>query len=572
MRLAFDIEGNGLSEVVSGNKGQYLSEADKVWCLSISDIDTGNKELFTGVNIAIGVSKLEEASLIVGHNIYGYDLPMLQRLYKMKSKVPFREVIDTLLISRIMYPDGTPFDSRGSHSLAAWGNFLKEVKTEYSGGWEAYTAEMGSYCLQDSVVSLKIFNYMQKFIKQNDKALYLEHTVSSIIQRQIEIGIGFDRAEAKILSRELKDKQEDIENQLRDVFPPIVENRGYGKRGQKLKDKVILFNPGSRQQIASRLFQTHNIEVPRTEKGNPMVTAEVLSGLDNIPECRVLNSYFRMQKMSSQVDDWISRTLVSRDRRIHGSVNTLGTVTGRMTAKEPNLQQVDSEPKMRKLFIPSPGRVLVGCDLKGLELRMLAHYLYPRDGGAYAKVVLNGDVHEYNKEMMGADSRNTAKVAIYGFIYGSGDAKFAKIMNVSIYKARQIKENMLKNIKGLRELVEETKNLSGVYGEIKPFNLRPIPIRKDYIALNTLLQSSGALIAKAWLCIADARLKKDIGIDNYAWLLNVHDEVQLECSQENSLLVAKVVTEAATAAGVYLNCNVRIDADFKIGNNWSETH
>src|SRR5690606_22039398 len=88
----------------------------------------------------------------------------------------------------------------------------------------------------------------------------------------------------------------------------------------------------------------------------------------------------------------------------------------------------------RACFVASPGYVLVGCDAEGLELRMLAHYMAPYDGGAYVEAVVNGrkedetDVHNVNKRAAGLNKRDSAKTFIYALIYGAGDYKLGEIV------------------------------------------------------------------------------------------------------------------------------------------------
>jgi DNA polymerase I-like protein with 3'-5' exonuclease and polymerase domains len=274
----------------------------------------------------------------------------------------------------------------------------------------------------------------------------------------------------------------------------------------------------------------------------------------------------------SQVSDWISRSKSSRDGKIHAFINTLGAVTGRMSSREPNIQQVHSDPRARALFKPQDGWSLVGSDLKGLELRMLAHYLYPHDGGAYAKEVCEGDIHTHNQKAMELDSRNTAKTAIYCFLYGGGDEKFGKTVGCSTNKARQTKNKLLSNIPGLKKLIEACRFDTLDKGYVKPFNWRPVFVRKEHAALNTLLQSSGAHIAKAWACVADQRLRLEIGEDRFNWVASVHDELQVECHPDVANKVGNILCESATTAGELLKCNCKIEAEYKVGNNWSETH
>ena len=181
---------------------------------------------------------------------------------------------------------------------------------------------------------------------------------------------------------------------------------------------------------------------PWTEKGNPKVDEAVLKTL-KYPEAKHLVDYFNNIKLKGQVDDWILRARASRDGRIHGSINPQGTVTGRMTASQPNLQQVSGDKRARSLFIPKEGWLQVGIHASGLEARMLANRMAKYDGGSYGKVVVEEDVHTLNQQAAGLPTRNDAKTFFYGFIYGAGDAKIGKIVNQSAAVGKQLKEKVL---------------------------------------------------------------------------------------------------------------------------------
>jgi DNA polymerase I-like protein with 3'-5' exonuclease and polymerase domains len=567
---AFDIESNGLHETIKGKK-ELQKEFNTIWCLSTVNVETGEALLFERDNIPIGIDMLEKADLIVGHNIYGFDIPALERMYGFKPGRPFFDVIDTLLLSRMLYGDEPPTPDQG-HSLKSWGLFLGNNKGDYDKGWDEYNKEMGDYCIQDSRVTKDLYHYLMKQVDKiglSESAIRLEHTVAKIIKEQVENGFAFDIDHASRLTEELQYEICKIEDDMQKIFPPIVTARYSEKTGKKLKDGVEIFNPSSRQQIARRLGDKYGWEPTETEKGNPKVDYEVLSKLD-YPEAQVLCEYFDKDKLKSQVMDWIARAVMSRDGRIHGLVNTLGTVTGRMSAREPNLQNVHSDPRARACFVASPGKVIVGADLKGLELRMLAHYLHPYDNGVYVNEVTKGDVHIHNQKAMGVATRDMAKTGIYCFLYGGGDAKFAKTIKTTEHTAKKVKSNLTSNIVGLQKIIDICRFDSTKHGFVKPFDWRPVFVRKQHAALNTLLQSSGAHIAKVWLCVADANLKSS-GL-YYKWLVNVHDEVQAEADPEHADQVGRIICEAATKAGEILKCNCPIEAEYKIGKNWSETH
>ena len=510
---------------------------------------------------------LKEADLIVGHNILSFDLEMISRFYG-KINTP---CVDTLLVSRMMYPDESinPLPDK-SHSLKSWGKYLGFEKMDYDGGWKEFSTEMLEYCEIDSMVTAKIFKYQEDFIKKNNNPVLLEMKVGEIISMQTSNGFGFDLDAAYDLEMQLLIDKSRIEDEMHRIFPDKVIERYSEKTGKRLKDKIEVFNPGSRQQIASRLIEKYGWEPPLTEKGNYKVDESVLSELD-YPEAKILMEYLYTIKLMSQVSDWVKRAEHSRDGRIHAFLNTLGTVTGRMSSNQPNIQQVSKDKRARALFVPRKNWKLVGADLKGLELRMLAHYLAKYDNGSYAEIVVNGDVHTTNQNAMSLDTRDKAKTAIYCFLYGGGDEKFGKTIGCSTYKAKKTKESLLNNIPGLREVVNDCKFAASKNGFVRPFDWRDIPVRSNHAALNTLLQSSGAHIAKAWTCFVHKKLTS-LYPGKWAWVANVHDEIQIECAPDICDEIGNICLESAKLAGDMYKCRCLIEADYSVGNNWAETH
>jgi len=565
MRLAFDIESNGLSEVTIDKKGNAVPEGTKVWCLVAQDIDTGNVWAFTENDIAMGVELLRTASLIVGHNIVMFDIPFLERLYGPINT----PVMDTLIVSKLMYPDRQDHPL-GGNSLECWGKHLGVEKIDFSDGWDIFTEDMLTYCKQDVKVNVDIFKAQEEFVEKYPKSVKLEHMVSRIISDQICNGIGFDIEAADKLEQDLFMEKVLIEDEMSQIFPPIVEERWSEKTGKKLKDKVTHFNPSSRQQIASRLKAKYSWNPPRTEKGNPKVDAAVLKELP-YPEAKSLVRYFDIQKLLGMVSDWINRARTSRDGRIHGSVNPQGTVTGRMTASQPNLQQVSSDPRSRELFVPREGWVQVGIDASGLEARLLANRMAPWDEGAYGKAVVEGDIHATNMEATGIEERAVVKTFFYGFIYGAGDAKVGKIIGKNAKAGKELKEKFLTSMPALKELIENVKFQVAKKGTITLLDQREVPCRAAHKALNVQLQGDGAILMKLAQCLFNSELNKRFK-GRFAFMATVHDEWQVECDPTIAKEVGELGKQCITESGKRLSCLVPMDGDYRIGRNWSECH
>ena len=494
-----------------------------------------------------------------------FDIPFLERLYGPINT----PVLDTLIVSKLMYPDRQDHPL-GGNSLECWGKHLGEEKIEFSDGWDAFTDDMLHYCKQDVKVNVEIFKAQQEFIDKYPKSVKLEHMVSRIISDQICNGIGFDIQAADKLEQDLFMEKVLIEDEMSQIFPPIVEERWSEKTGKKLKDKVTHFNPSSRQQIASRLKEKYGWNPPKTEKGNPKVDAAVLKEL-SYPEAKSLVRYFDIQKLLGMVSDWINRARTSRDGRIHGSVNPQGTVTGRMTASQPNLQQVSGDPRSRELFIPRDGWVQVGIDASGLEARLLANRMAPWDNGAYGRAVVDGDIHATNMEATGITERAVVKTFFYGFIYGAGDAKVGKIIGKDARAGKQLKDKFLTSMPALKELIENVKFQVAKKGTITLLDKREVPCRAAHKALNVQLQGDGAVLMKLAQCLFSAELNKKFK-GRFAFMATVHDEWQIECDPAIAQEVGELGKRCIIDSGKRLGCLVPMDGDYRIGRNWSECH
>lgn len=563
MELVFDIEANGLGEVIIDKSP--MPEVSKVWCLVAKDINTGKMYSYREHEIEQGVELLRNASTIIGHNIMMYDIPVLERFYGPIDT----DSIDTLIVSRLKYPDirNHPL---GNNSLRAWGESLGLLKDDYSGGFDEFTEEMLRYCVQDVDVSEAVFRAQEQFIVENIMTVRLEHRVSRIIAKQIENGMGFNIGSAESLEQEILMEKAEIEDSLCQTFPPIISERWSDKTGKQLKDKVEHFNPNSRQQISHRFKDKYGWEAPLTDKGNPKVDEGVLKKL-SFPEAKLLRRSFELTKLHGMLTDWISRAVISRDGRIHGGINPQGAVTGRMTASQPNLQQVSGDPRARALFIPRDGWVQVGIDASGLEARLLANRMARWDNGEYGELVLNGDIHTHNQKQAGLDKRDDAKTFFYALIYGAGNAKIGEIIGKGVGAGASLKKRFLSNMPALKKLIEKCEFQVTQKGTVTLLDKREVPCRSKHSALNVQVQGDGAMVMKVALCFLYQTLEK-LYKGRYAFMATVHDEWQLECDPAIAEEVGEAGAQAIRAAGKFLNCSVAMDGEYRVGKNWSECH
>jgi len=387
--------------------------------------------------------------------------------------------------------------------------------------------------------------------------------------------------------------------------------------------KRVQFKPSSRQHIWKRLMYMYDWKPVKWTPGGktppqPKVDEDVLRGLP-YPEARLLAEYYlilkRLGQLSMGPKAWLKMAEVTEDAngkqvyRIHGRVNTNGAVTGRCTHMSPNLAQVPKNTaaqkdypdspmlhgmRCRELFIASPGYELWGFDGAALELRMLAHYIHKWDGGEYADIVVKGDKskgtdpHSWLRDLIGTDllgsgdgGRDNAKTTMYAELYGAGQLKIGSIVmptgsdKEKIQLGKEIKAKMEDRFvakaqlgDAITEAVKDRKYLIGLDG-------RKLHVRKAHAALNTLLQSAGAIAMKKALVILDQNLQTKAnmkpGLD-YEFVGNIHDEAQAEGLPDKWPIYQQHAEQALGLAGKHFRLNCPLEAEADRGTSWADTH
>jgi DNA polymerase I-like protein with 3'-5' exonuclease and polymerase domains len=515
---------------------------------------------------ASGLQKyLDNCDLIIMHNGISFDAPVLRETWKI-SIMP-SQVCDTLVLSRLLSPS-----LEGGHSLDAWGKRLGFLKGEFNDWDGGLTPEMEEYCIQDTLVTQKLYEHLTSELKSNkfdQRSIDLEHKVQAIIAKQERNGFKLDEVAGITLLSTLQNKLAHIETELQSIFPAKTIERVSEKTGKPLKDKVEVFNPGSRKQIGERLIDKGWKPSRYTETGQPIVDEGTLDGVD-IPEAKAINEYLMLQKRVAQIESWLKA--VGEDGRVHGKVITNGAVTGRMTHMSPNMAQVPNSGSpygedCRDLWIVEKGYKLVGIDASGLELRMLAHYM---KDDAYTSEVVSGDIHTANQKAAGLETRNQAKTFIYAFLYGAGDAKIGTVVGAGAKEGKELKSRFLKNTPSLEKLREQVSSISQKSGSLPGLDGRRVQVRSDHAALNTLLQSAGAIVMKQALVLLNDELRR--AKINYKFVANVHDEWQIEVEEARAEEAGKLGVLAIERAGKVLKMRCPLGGEYKVGNSWKETH
>ena len=412
----------------------------------------------------------------------------------------------------------------------------------------------------------------------------LEHQVAQILTKQELHGWYFDERAAWQLSSALRRELEETCRLLQDRHPfyprseftPKANNRRYGYIAGATFTRTTELNPVSRDHIAWCLQEHYKWEpTQHTPTGKVLIDETVLKEVaasgttiaEDFLKCLTITKKLGM--ISEGMNAWLK--LCTTASRIHHHCS-VATNTHRASHKRPNLSQVPSDYDCRKLFTASPGKVMVGADLSGIELRMLANILSKYDGGRYADILLNGDIHQVNADKIGI-SRREVKTITYAFLYGAGNTKIGLSFDSSLNedaakkKGAEIREAFVSAIDGLAELLKAIKK-SSQKGYVKSIDGRPIKVESQHKALNYLLQSGAGVIAKRWMVLTHESLK-DIDCHQLAF---IHDELQYETHPKNAKYLSQRLLESARRAGEYYNLRIPIAAEAKEGHSWADVH
>ena len=566
--LFLDIETNGL-------------DPDTIW-IAVTIQDGKVQEHYDKESLSLA---LQGDFPVVGHNLIGFDLPVLEKLWGIH--VSKDRVVDTLVLSRLANPQ-----REGGHRLANFGG-----KGDHD-DWACLSPEMVEYCIQDVRVTEQAYNKLRmELIKFSQDSIDLEHEVQWIIQEQVRNGWLLDVRHAADLLATLKERKMAVEDEVHEVFKPkwvdvkqVVPKtkkdgslskvgltddeyqkvQQSGDRTPFMRRALKPFNLGSRQQIGEYLIDFGWKPCKLTPTGQPMVDESVLSTVKDIPQAALIAEYLMLQKRVAQVQSWVDEANPDTDR-VHGYVNTNGAVTGRMTHSKPNLAQVPASyspygKECRQCWIARDGYKLVGFDASGLELRMLAHYM---DDKEYTNEVIGGDIHTANQHLAGLESRDQAKTFIYALLYGAGDAKLGTVAQGGASAGRVLRERFMSNLPAYANLKGRVAQ-EAAQGWINGLDGRRLWIRSEHAALNTLLQSAGALVMKQALITLD-KYAKLWGMD-YKIVGNIHDEVQTEVPASQAEKFGQLAVSCLEAAGIHFNLNCKLAGEYQIGTSWADTH
>ena len=572
IEIILDIETNGLTP-------------DTIWCCGVKIIGAPKGHLMFDKECLQGFLDFNKGATVYAHNGDRFDFPILRELWNINfDDVHLR---DSVKMAREANPKRI-----GGNSLKALGETLGCPKGDHM-DWTQYTPEMGTYCLQDLEVAEKVLAMVKEELEA--PSVKLEAEVRGIIDAQVAHGWLLDLRKCFCLLSDLRERKNDIEYYVRQRFVPRA------KQGKLVTPRVCkdgsfsrvglgdlscyvggsfnqitfpTFNLGSRRQIGEYLVYFGWKPKDFTPTGQPIVDEGALEGVD-IPEAQLIAEYLMVEKRIAMVSSWVD--FADDNHRVHGKVDTQGAVTFRMTHNSPNMAQVTARGKpfgqeMRECWVVPKGYKLVGTDADALELCMLAHYMNDAD---YIEAVSKGrkddgtDIHTRNQRVVGLPDRDSAKTFIYAFLYGAGDSKIGQIVGRDRRSGKELKRKFLEGTPALKSLRERVA-VASRRGWLKGLDGRRIEVRSEHAALNTLLQSAGAIVMKRALVICNEQAK-GAGLD-FCFVGNIHDEIQAEVREDHAEQFAVIAATAIRQAGEYYSLRCPLAGTSTIGNSWGETH
>ena len=607
MKLIYDLETNGLVDQVSVIWIAVVKDIDTNEVFTFSDHDKDSKPLNELVPF------LNKATVLIGHNIIGYDNVVMHKLLKWNPPATIK-MIDTMIISQM-----NNFRRDGKHSLKNFGMILGDAKGE-SPDFLKYSPEMKTYAIQDVNLNHKVYKYVvneaQTLIKNRPsfkQALQTEHGIATICSEQVKNKWKFNTELAKkhysFLTSEMKviedkvnptlkprkvyvDKEDKTAKYLQDGRLSSVSARMLTQfLGKEVKQedtdmwdpkkKFRRFNMveadlGNMDQVRGMLLDNGWIPTQFTPRGEPKVTEDSIHTIKGDLGKEILH-YYSLRSRHSVLKGWIELAELN-DNRVYVESFNIGTPTFRQRhSKIVNVPSSNSYfgKEMRELFVADQDKVMVGCDSSGNQIRALGHYLNNKDVNEH---ILNGDVHQRTADIVGVP-RNVAKSILYATIFGAGMAKLGKMVlgYDDVEKGRDVKNKLYTVYPGLKELTKRLNNFfhtteykNGI-GFVPALDGRKIYAESSFKLLNYLLQAFEAITVKTAVVNAFKMFKEEKLDVNMLGL--IHDEVQCQCNPKDLKRVKEILEYSF---GEYitttLKLNIQMAGEAKSGLTWSDTH
>lgn len=473
-------------------------------------------------------------------------------------------------------------------------NWHLSMELEHKSAW-IFAEQARNGCYFETEKAIEYVDILTKIIDKTDSEI-LQNVPPKPKKKGVEIKEPFKKTGD--LKKAVYDWYEEIADVVSGPFSRVEWY--YMNIGSDVQLKEWLYTIGWEPDEWNYKKGEYNPDGSRI-RTSPKITETSLEKLDSHLG-RLITLRSKSSHRRSQIQGWVDT--VREDHRIEAQANPQGTPTGRVRHRGvanipkvsiyknkkdkndprngsiiwyPDNQEKFFGSEMRSLFSsgPDPDSWLVGRDAAGLEARCFAHYL---NNPSYTDIILNSDIHEYNLEKAELETRDQAKTFWYALLYGAGDEKVGSIMlpnGTEAQKKAQGKSTIrafFDSIDGMEKLIKNVKKASG-RGYLVGIDGRKLWIRKKSAALNTLLQGAGAQImtwARIWMWeeVYEQHLNR-VGVLK---VLDYHDEETWESPTSKTEHVRELLIQSVVEAGKFFKFNCPLDADARIGRNWSEIH
>lgn len=608
----------------------YLNYNDHYWCVDIETESLSPEKIWVvcAVNVHTQVEKTftdpkafvewldgekQLGGKFVFHNGIGFDVPVLNRLWRVGLTIA--DVIDTLVMSMVYSPS-----LEGGHSLDEWGVRMRFPKGKFD-DFARLSDEMIEYCLQDCRLTRRVFLELLRRMNKEKfslEGIELEHRSWQLVKAQQKAGFAFNIEGAHCLLALLREKENETRDRILEYWPPKLQpvneyQRPFKKDGTPSKnylkhleeyEKVelsrnrgsyrvyayVAFNIGSPLQRTEKLLALGWRPREFTDAGSPRSTikGKLSPSLEEFveesgkEEVRLIAKWIEVNARANMINTWIE-AYNERTGCIHGSLWLANTL--RYRHSNPNTANIPAVRingsnclrgedgvwtyEARDLWtVRSPDRSLVGVDAKGIQLRVLAHYL---NNPAFTEAVLGGDPHSYNQDIGGFSSRAVAKTFIYAFLLGAGDAKVGEIIQGSSRDGKEVKARFINNFPGLANLLDSLQAQLTKSNRIILCDGTPLLVTQPHTRLGYLLQGDESRIMKrAAILTAREVRRRELDVIKVG---DIHDEWQNDTlTAHTNEFVGDVLPNAFRMSGESFKYRLPIDCDSKIGKTWASTH
>ncbi len=448
---------------------------------------------------------------------------------------------------------------RGAKAIAA-----EAIPVEQAGNWAGH--QVAALCGVQGELTKRIG-------EDGLTALYreVELPLSGLLSRMERAGVRIDEGTLGLLHTEFRQKLDALETEI------------YGLAGEE-------FLISSTKQLQVILFEKLNLPVIKKTKTGYSTAEAVLEQLRSHHELpgRILD-YRKLSKLMSTYVDALPPLICPETGRIHPSFHQLGAATGRMSASNPNVQNIPIRggegARIREAFVPADGRVLLAADYSQVELRILAHY--SGDESLIDAFRSGQDIHRrtaaevwgVSLDAVSDEQRARAKAVNFGIIYGSSAFGLANQLGIATGEAQETINAYFERYKGVRRFIDETISQAGEVGHVSTLlgRRRYLPdlgsrnrvLRQaaERMAVNTVIQGSAADLIKRAMVDVDGSLAK--GPASARMILQVHDELVFEVASEDVPALTEILRDRMENA---LELKVPTVVDFGVGSNWREAH